>query len=100
MIDKKEQYNSKEVFTEEQIRFINKQISGGLKEMTDLILKEFTSLSELIEEIYFKATFCTEMLNTNPEVKKMYDDLKEKQDDLLGKMRDSKKASEGEDATV
>lgn len=100
MSNKKEQYDSKEVFSEEQIRFINKQISGGLKETTDFILKQFTSLSELIEEIYFKATFCTEMLNTNPEIKKMYNDLKKTKDDLLKEIHDLKRASEGEDATV
>lgn len=99
-MDKKEQYNSKEVFTEEQIRFINKQILSGSKEMTDFVLKQFTSLSNLIEEIYFKATFCVEILNTNPKVEKLYNDLKETQDDLLKEIHDLKRASEGEDATV
>lgn len=79
MKDNKKQIE--EVFNEQQTQYINKQISTGVLEMTNVILKQIANFSKLIEDAYFDIKFCKEILATNPEVKALYEKLKKESEE-------------------
>lgn len=74
MEDNKKQVE--EIFNEKQTQYINRQISTGLLEMSNVILKQIANFSKIIEDAYFDIKFCKEILATNPEVKALYKKLK------------------------